>query len=88
MSAVNPILAILWLAAFFHAAAHEDVNTTVIFLLIAVAINIGAEVMVELSRKEMYAELVWRVFQVIANCVFLGMATHSVGDVSRCSLFS
>lgn len=88
MTAINPILAALWLAAFFHAAAHENVNTTVIFLLLAAAINIATEVMVELSKKEMYAELVWRVFQVIANCVFLGMATHSVGDITSCQLFS
>lgn len=88
MKALNIALAVLWVIAFFHAAAHDNVNATVIFMLLACAANIFVEAITEASGHEALSELVWRIAQASVNSGLLIAATASLGDTTSCQLFS
>lgn len=88
MKHINTILIVMWTAAFFHAAYHEDIARTVICILIATILNIGVDVAVEVVKPDALGHLVWRTIQVTFNAWLLIPATAGLESAWSCAMFS
>lgn len=88
MKHVNTILLIVWTAAFFHAAYHEDVARTAVCILFAALLNVSVVAAEDAIKPDILAQLVWRTLQLCVNAWLLITATVGVEQTWSCILFS